>query len=73
MAKSKSQLHQDAVRGGFVPKDSEADDYSVVLLETLLSGDVPAAGWMPSADKPIYSGVDQHPVLTQEDIDARNA
>lgn len=70
MAKTKADLHKEGVTSGALPADSDPDDYTAVQLENLVGGDVPAAGWLPTATKPI-TAPDGHPTLSQEDIDAR--
>jgi len=71
MPKSKADLHEEALDSGAVPSDSDPDDYSAEELRSRLAGDVPAAGWVPSASEPIVAA-DGHVVLSQEDIDARD-
>lgn len=70
MAKSKTELLNEAVKSGALPEDAEADDYTAAQLETLVGGDVPAAGWTPSANAPI-TAPDGHVVLSEEDIKNR--
>ena len=72
MAKTKSELHKEAQRAGLVPEGTEPDEYTGAQLETLLGGDVPASGWVPSHNEPQIAP-DGHPNLSKEDIDARKA
>lgn len=71
MAKNKADLHKEGIASGAVPADSDPDDYTAAELEARIGGDVPAAGWTPSASDPIVAP-DGHVVLSQEDIDARS-
>lgn len=53
-----------------MPDKNEPDEQPTELI-VKKSGDVVVKA--PVYDKPIISGVDQHVVLSQEDIDARNS
>jgi len=72
MAKSKTELHKDALDAGLVDPDTVADDFTVEELQARLSGEGPDVAWKGSlsADEPIVAP-DGHVVLSQEDIDAR--
>ena len=72
MAKTKDELHKAAVDSGAVAADTDPDDFTAAELERRLGGDVPAAGWVPSAAEPV-TAADGHVVLSQEDIDARDS
>lgn len=69
MAKTKAELVEQAVASGAVAADAEPDDFTVVQLEQMLSGEVVAHD-RKSATEPIVAA-DGHVVLSQEDIDAR--
>lgn len=69
MAKSKTDLHKEAVASGAVAADSDPDDYTVEQLQGLVSGDIQIRE-RRSASKPIVAP-DGHVTLSQEDIDAR--
>jgi hypothetical protein len=69
-SKTKSDLHEEAVRSGHLPESSDPDEYTVAQLENLLSVDKPAWEGSLSADEPVVAP-DGHVVLSQEDIDAR--
>jgi len=69
VAKSKTELHKDAIAAGSVAADSTPDDYTLDELQALLRGN-PAWTGSLSADEPIVAP-DGHVVLSQEDIDAR--
>jgi len=69
MAKTKADLHKEAVHSGAVAPDSDADDFTAEELSQRLSGDIPVHE-RKSADKPIVAP-DGHVVLSQEDIDNR--
>jgi hypothetical protein len=71
MAKSKADLHKEAVTAGAVPPDSDPDDFTADELSARVSGDIPVAERV-SASKPIVAP-DGHVVLSQEDIDNRDA
>jgi hypothetical protein len=70
MAKSKSDLLEEAQAGGLVAADASADDYTADELGALVRGDRPAWEGSLSAREPIVAP-DGHVVLSQEDIDAR--
>ena len=70
MAKSKADLHDEAVAADRVPADSTADDYTVAELEALLGADDVPVATGPVPTEPIVAP-DGHVVLSQEDIDAR--
>src|SRR4051812_27628708 len=72
MAKSKSDLMKDAQTAGLVPTDAAEDDYTAAQLSGLLSTDKPAWEGSLSSSVPLVAP-DGHVVLSQEDIDARNA
>lgn len=72
MAKSKADLHADAVAAGKVTADTSPDDFSADDLTTLLDADKPAWKGSLSAREPIVAP-DGHVVLSQEDIDARDS
>jgi hypothetical protein len=69
MAKSKADLHKEAVHSGTVAADSDPDEFTADQLSALLSGDIPVHERV-SASKPIVAP-DGHVVLSQEDIDNR--
>ena len=71
MAKSKADLHKEAVNSGAIAADSDPDDFTAAELEARVSGDIPVAERV-SATKPIIAP-DGHVVLSQEDIDNRMA
>lgn len=71
MAKTKSDLHKEAVAAGAVAADSNPDDFTAEDLQARISGDVPAWKGSLSASKPIVAP-DGHVTLSQEDIDARD-
>jgi hypothetical protein len=71
MAKTKSDLHKEAVTAGAVAADSDPDEFTADQLSALLSGDIPVHERV-SASKPIVAP-DGHVVLSQEDIDARDS
>jgi hypothetical protein len=70
MAKSKAELHAEAVASGAVGEDTEPDDFTVAQLEVLLSADVPAYEGSLMYTEPQVAP-DGHVNLSQEDIDAR--
>lgn len=69
MAKSKSDLLEQAKASGAVAADATEDDYTVDDLKSMLSGDDVVKDRV-SASAPIVAP-DGHVVLSQEDIDAR--
>jgi hypothetical protein len=71
MAKSKADLLAEAQQAGLVADDADADAFTVDQLRDLLSGEVKATD-RKSATEPIVAP-DGHVVLSQEDIDARDA
>ncbi len=70
MARTKDQLLDEAKKSGRVGDDVDAEDVTVAQLETLLGGDVPASGWVPSHRTPQIAP-DGHVNLSKEDIDGR--
>jgi len=71
VAKTKSDLHKDAVSAGKVAADSDPDDYTAEQLQGILSGNIPVHE-RQSAVEPIVAP-DGHVTLSQEDIDARDS
>jgi hypothetical protein len=69
MAKSKSDLLDQAKASGAVAADAVEDDYTADDLKALVSGDEVVKDRV-SASEPIIAA-DGHVVLSQEDIDAR--
>jgi hypothetical protein len=72
MAKSKGDLLADAQAAGLVASDASEDDYTVDDLRDVLNPDRPMHRGSLSASEPIVAP-DGHVVLSQADIDARDA
>lgn len=70
MAKTKAQLHEEAVVAGAVAADSDPDEFTADELAARVSGDTPVRE-RQSADRPIVAP-DGHVTLSQDDIDARS-
>lgn len=70
MAKSKSDLFKEGVAAGKVAADSDPDDYTADELQARIDGVTTVTN--PVVTEPIVAP-DGHVVLSQEDIDARNA
>lgn len=71
MAKSKTELLKDAQAAGMVAADAQEGDFTVAVLEEMLSPDRPAWKGSLSVNEPLVAP-DGHVVLSKEDIDARN-
>jgi hypothetical protein len=71
VAKSKGELLKQAQGAGLVAADAGEDDYTADELSALLRGDERVQERV-SASEPIVAP-DGHVVLSQEDIDARDA
>ena len=69
MAKSKADLHKEAVTSGAIAADSDPDDYTAEQLQGIVGGNLPVRE-RQSASKPIVAP-DGHVTLSQEDIDNR--
>jgi hypothetical protein len=72
VAKTKKELLAEAQAAGMVAEGVDEEEFTVAQLEALLATDKPAWEGSMSSSEPIY-GVDGHPALTQEDIDARDS
>ena len=71
MAKSKSELLDEAQRSGKLPEDASPDDFSAADLEGIVSGNVPVYRGSLMHNEPQIAP-DGHVNLSQEDIDARS-
>jgi hypothetical protein len=71
MAKTKTELLKEAQTAGLVAAEADPDDFKAADLEAIVSGEIPVRE-RQSATNPIVAA-DGHVVLSQEDIDARNA
>jgi hypothetical protein len=71
MPKSKAELLKDAQKSGAVAEDANPEDFTAEQLQSLVAGDIPVRE-RQSAKKPIVAA-DGHVVLSQEDIDNRDA
>jgi hypothetical protein len=72
MAKSKSDLHADAVSAGRLSDLTDPEDFTVEELQELMSDDKPAWKGSRSSKEPIVYP-DGHVALSAEDIKARDA